>query len=109
MEKTNLPILYENVMSGLPSDFARDAFLWATDQFRHDPYAYKAEAFAREADHVIRTFKHLVGLRQMLMLKSGGILLNEEQEKDLVRFCQARFANYKLGGNVKTSMPDFEQ
>ena len=102
----NMPTLYENIMYSLPSDFARDVFLWATDKFKDDRMCYRAEKFAIEADRVTRTFRGLIGLRQSTTLRNGGRLLNEDQEADFMRFMQARLANYRVGGNVKTAMPE---
>ena len=107
MTSPNLPILYQNVMLSLPSQFDCDVFLWATDKFQDDRMAYKAEAFAREADKLVSTIKALLDIRQMTTLKNGGLLMTEEQERDLLRFSQARYANHKIGGNVKSPMPEY--
>jgi len=106
MSGQNMPILYQNIMYGLPSDFSRDVFLWAVDKFPFDHMAYKAEHFAREAEGTVKTFKALINIHQRVTLRDGGILMNEEQEADLLRFAQARYANYRLGGNIKTAMPE---
>ena len=45
---SNLPVLYQNILFGLPSDLSRDAFLWAVEQPGEDRMCYRAEAFARE-------------------------------------------------------------
>lgn len=104
----NMPILYKNIMDALPSDFSRDVFLWATDKFKNDRGCYKAEKFAYEVDSIIRTIKNLIDIRQIGTLCSGGRVLDQEQELDLLRFIQARHANYRIGGNVKTAIPDFK-
>jgi len=104
--KANLPILYQNIMDGLPSQFSKEVFLWATDKVGDDRYAYKAEAFARQADWLIPSLKGVIDIAQLCKLRRGGLLMDEETEKDLLRFMAARFANYALGGNVKTPMPD---
>ena len=102
----NLPILYKNIMDGLPSDFAREVFLWAVDKFSMDFNAYKAECFTREASHLACTCKNLIDMRQRVTLRDGGILLTEDQGADLLRYMQARHANWRLGGNVKSAMPE---
>ena len=103
----NLPTLYKNIMSGLPSQFACDCFLWASDKFQNDRMGYKAERFAIEADDIVRSVKTLVHMRQMATLREGGKLLDEDQEADLLRFFQKRHANYRMGGNVKSEPPVF--
>ena len=85
----NLPTLYENIMSGLPSEFAQDAFLWASDQFEADPMLYKAEAFAREADSLAANVDALIRPAQ----------LSDDKRRDLLGFFIARHANYRLHGN----------
>ena len=106
-EKNNLPVLYLNAMDSLPSDFARDLFLWASDKFENDRWAYKAEAFAREHANMIETVARLMQhCEKSKLLKTGGHLTTEEQTKDLLRFIQSRHANYCLGGNVKSQPPE---
>jgi len=105
MAASNLPILYQNIMFGLPTDYARDAFLWASDKFQDDAMAYKAEAFAREADTLFSQIGSLIDIAQTTRLRSGGMVMNEEQELDLLQYFQARFANWRIGGNVKSRMP----
>lgn len=95
----NLPVLYRNIMDGLPTNFSRDVFLWAVDKFDGDEKCYRAEEFAREADQVTRSTK--------AMLAMSAMPLSDEQEADLLRFFQARLANYRMGGNVKSAMPEF--
>jgi hypothetical protein len=107
MVTDNLPTLYQNIMGGLPSEFSCDVFLWATDKFSGDRHAYKAEAFARKANELIPTIKELIDLRQAVALRDGGRLLDVDQEQDLLRFFQARYANHCMGGNVKSPMPEF--
>lgn len=103
----NMPILYKNVMPSLPSDFARDVFLWASDKFTNDRHAYRAEAFAREADRLARSVKTLIDLRQRVTPRDSKLFLDDAQATDLLRFILARHANWRMGGNVKTAMPDF--
>lgn len=105
----NMPILYENILLGLPSQFAGDVFLWASDKFPDDRMAYRAERFAREADKVLVPVGGLIDVRQMVTLRDGGRLLDENQEADLHRFFQARLSNYRMGGNVKSAMPDLKK
>ena len=81
---SNMPILYQNIMYGLPSDYARDVFLWAVDKTRDDAGAYKAEKLAREADRMW-----------------GGHDQSETHiVNDLMEFIKKRHVNYVLGGNT---------
>lgn len=105
----NIPTLYKNVIDGLPSKFTVDTFLWATDKFPDDRMVYRAEAFAREADGLMKSVSGLLNISQMTTLKTGGLLMNEDQEADLLRFFQARHANSSMGGNVRSTPPEFIQ
>ena len=98
----NMPILYRNILSGLPSDFARDIFLWATDKTKDDPQLYKAEKFAREACELVLTMQELIDIAEFSKFKSGGHILDNDQKLDLLDFMKKRHANYRLGGNLKT-------
>ena len=94
----NLPILYQNIMDGLPSDFARDVFLWAVERPNQDRMLYKAEEFAREADRLkfVSTF----------MLDAGARVHGlEKHDPDLMEFILKRHANWRYGGNLKTFYP----
>lgn len=90
----NMPVLYRNIMDGLPSDFAREVFLWAVDLPGEDRMCYRAEAFAREADSLVKS------LRPMLdaSAKVHGI---SAHDPDLMSFLMTRHANFRLGGNLK--------
>lgn len=99
MAKNNMPVLYQNIMDSLPSDLSRKAFLWATDHFPMDHHCYKAEAFAREVYELNLFNRYMIHLRQMVTLRDGGKLLDEEQEADLLGFYLKRHANYRTGGN----------
>ena len=89
----NMPILYRNVMGSLPSDFARDAFLWAVERPNEDRYCYRAENFAREADKLVS---------QIIPLLDAGaeVLGFEHHDPDLLKFIMKRHANWRYGGNV---------
>ena len=89
----NLPILYRNIFDGLPSDLARDAFLWATDRPDNDRMCYVAEAYAREVD------KLQSDLSPMLDASRGA-----PHDPSLMAFILKRHANWRFGGNVA---PDF--
>ncbi len=101
----NMPILYRNVMDGLPSDFPREVFLWAVERPGEDPNCYRAEKFAREAESLFQAVKHLISLNQYCRFKGAakGIhthLMNEEQRDSLLQFILKRHANWRYGGNV---------
>lgn len=96
----NMPVLYINVMGSLPSDFARDVFLWATDKFQNDRHAYKADAFAREADALVNSVSLLLRLREKTVT-DPRLKLSQEASDDLVGFILTRHANWRTGGNRK--------
>jgi len=92
MTSKNMPILYQNIMYGLPSDFARDAFLWATDQSGNDKKCYSAEKFAREADALVKTLTP--------MLNASAQLHNRDKhDPDLMDYILKRHANKRYDNN----------
>jgi hypothetical protein len=89
----NLPILYQNIIFGLPSDLAVHAFLWATERPGEDPMCYRAERFAREVQHLAETLAP--------MLDAGASVHGvTAHDPDLMRFILIRHANWRFGGNV---------
>jgi hypothetical protein len=88
----NLPILYQNIMFGLPSDLARDAFLWATERNCDDHMLYKAEAFGREVATLVEVLGHLLDM-------SAVIHGQESHDPDVMSFILKRHANFRYGGN----------
>lgn len=101
---TNLPILYQNIIYGLPDEYAVEAFLWFVERPNQDRFLYRAEAFAREASDLRKTVEGLIWLTQRSNLRTGGHVINREQEFELVNFIMTRHANYRTGGNAK---PDY--
>lgn len=97
---TNIPILYRNIMDGLPCEFSRDVFLWAAGRFDNDPCLYRAEKFARDVAKASNVISDLISLRQRVTLRDGGLLMDEDQEADLMRFFRARMANMAGAGNA---------
>lgn len=100
----NMPILYRNAMDALPSDFARDVFLWAVERPVQDKLLYRAEAFAREVDQLASTTDAILDLANWSIFKSKkGILLDEAAIDDLKNFILTRHANLRYGGNLRPS------
>ena len=97
----NTPILYRNVMDGLPSELACDAFLWAVDRQNEDAYCYRAEAFGRDVDDLSRTVDALLELQAWTIFRNGSRLMDSEQTADLKAFMLTRHANWRYGGNLK--------
>ena len=91
---SNLPVLYRNIMDGLPSDFARATFLWAVERPDEDRYCYRAEAFARELDRLLRD-------SQPMFLAAARLHGLDKVDPDLVGFRAERWANFRYGGNIK--------
>ena len=89
----NLPILYQNIMFGLPSELARDAFLWAVERPDEGRMCYRAEAFAREVHELVER------LRPMLDA-SARIHGLSDHDPDLMQFILKRHANMRFGGNT---------
>jgi hypothetical protein len=93
MTAANMPILYQNIMAGLPSDLARDAFLFASERTQGDPMLYKAEAFAREVDGLVKSLAPMLDCGA----KQHG---RDAHDPDLMRFILKRHANWRFDGNV---------
>lgn len=90
----NLPILYRNIMDGLPSDFARDVFLWASDRPGNDRHCYVAEKFARDAEMLVSTLVPLLHFSA----RQHGL---DSPPPGLMGFILQRHANWRFGGNVR--------
>ena len=99
----NIPILYRNVMDGLPSDLSRDAFLWATERPGEDRMCYRAERFAREVHSLVDVLGHLHNASFDILEKQKGLKVDPEVRADLMNFILTRHANWRFGGNVKPS------
>ena len=92
----NLPVLYRNIMFGLPNDLARDAFLWAVERAGEDGMCYRAEGFAREVAFLVATLTP--------MFDAGARIHGMEQHDPVVmRFCLQRHANWRFGRNQTPS------
>lgn len=89
----NLPILYQNIMFGLQTDFARDVFFWAVERPNEDRMCYRAEAFAREAND-------LISLSTPMLDAAARIHGRDRHDPDLMAFLLTRHANWRYGGNV---------
>ena len=90
---SNLPILYQNIMDGLPSDLARDAFLWAVERPNEDRYCYRAEKFAREVHD-------LTMVAAPMLTAAARVYGQDAYDPDLMAFLLKRHANWRYGGNV---------
>lgn len=89
---SNLPVLYQNILFGLPSEISRDAFLWAVEQPGENRMCYRAEAFAREVGRLADA------LSPMLEAAAGVHGLDCVPE-GLMQFILTRHANWRFGGN----------
>lgn len=96
MASKNIPILYRNIMDGLPTDFARDVSLWAVERPGEDRMCYRAERFAREADR-------LISVAAPMLDAAARLHGRERHDPDLMNFIMTRHANWRFGGNVKPS------
>lgn len=96
----NLPILYQNIMLGLPDGIAQDAFLWASDRPDADLMQYGAEAFAREVARLALTMPPLISRSAAIHREQNpSISMSDEAASDLMRFILTRHANLRFGGN----------
>jgi hypothetical protein len=89
----NFPVLYRNIMDGLPSDLARDAFLWAVERPNEDRMCYRAEKFAREVHELLAAIEPLLTM-------AAQVYGQDAYDPDLMRFIQSRHANMRYDGNV---------
>lgn len=96
----NMPILYRNILDGLPTRFAKGVFLWAVERPGEDAMCYRAERLAREANEFFSTFNEMLDLAAWSTLKNGGRLLDAAQTADLQHFIMVRWSNWRFGGNA---------
>ena len=95
---SNMPVLYRNIMDGLPNQLARDAFLWFSDKFPGDPMLYRAEQAAREvADSV--AFSLPLFERSAEICRQQGIAVADDVPTKVMNFALIRHANWRTGGN----------
>lgn len=92
----NMPILYRNVLDGLPDGVAQDAFLWAVDLPGEDRMCYRAERFAREAHQIASALRPILDCAA----KVHGL---PAADPELERFILTRHANLTFGGNLRSS------
>ena len=97
----NLPVLFDNIMFGLPSEYAIKVFLWASEMPWNDRYSYAAENFAREADRIRNVIGDMIDMSRRIYKDQSDIDMSDERAQDLKDFIVNRYANWKLGGNVR--------
>lgn len=92
----NLPVLYQNILFGLPSEISRDAFLWAVEQPGEDCMCYRAEAFARDVGR-------LADALSPMLEGAAGVHGLDSVPGGLMQFILTRHANWRFGGNKSPS------
>lgn len=92
-DRTNLPTLYRNALDAMPSDFARDVWLWAAEHRSMDAMLYDADRFAIQAESLVAKIAPML----KAAAKSHGL---DNIDPDLVNFILRRHANFQLGGNL---------
>lgn len=98
----NLPILYRNIMDGMPDDFTKDVFLWAAEQPGNDRHCYRAEEFAHEVKRLLDVSTQLVALAEFAAFKiRSRPLMEDQQRRDLLSFLLVRHANGRWGQNTR--------
>jgi hypothetical protein len=95
-DQQNLPILYRNCLDGMPSDLAKDAWLWATERSGMDRMLYAADRFAMEVHKCVERLTPMMEEAARLHGRAG-------HDPDLMRFILTRHANWRFGGNLKPS------
>ena len=93
MSGENMPILYTNIMDGLPSGLAKEAFLWAVERPGEDRMCYRAERFALQVHQAAER------LRPMLAFSAHQHGM-DAPDPSLTAFILRRHANLNFGGNV---------
>lgn len=99
---SNMPILYRNILDSLPSQIARDAFLWATERPGEDRNCYRAERFSHEVGYLTSTLPTMLDMAARIGVEHG-IGTSKTHSPDLMRFILTRHANWRFGGNVSPS------
>lgn len=89
----NMPILYQNIMLGMPTELERDAFLFATNRPGNDRMCYRAERFAREVGKIAQT---LTPILDRAAQRHGAA----RHDDDLMQYILRRHANNEFGGNL---------
>ena len=89
----NLPILYRNALDAMPSDFARDAWLWAIERPGMDRMGYGGDRFALEA-------AKLASIPAPMLDAAAKMHGLGKADPDLMAFILKRHANWRFGGNV---------
>lgn len=99
MANSNMPILWQNALSGVQTEIGRKAWIWFAET-RGQGMLYDADKYAWEVDKIV------LSLRPMIEASSGvlegdGLSVGGETIDDLMRFILTRHANNIFGGNVK--------
>lgn len=87
-DRTNLPVLYQNILGSLIHPVAEKAFLWAADGPDRTAPKYRAEAYAREVKFLVEFTRPILAAR-----------LGDEGADNLMQFILKRHANWRFGGN----------
>lgn len=101
----NMPILYRNIMDGLPSAFAREVFLWAAERSPVDDRSlYIAEDFAHEANTLTKALNPMLEFSAK-QHDCGDVCVLADLEK----FTLKRHANYRFCGNVNPAYAAYDE
>ena len=96
MTAENLPVLYQNVLLGLPCDLSRKAFLWATERPGEDRMCYRSESYAREV-------ARLVAMTEPMLKASAKLHGLDAPPQGLMAFILKRHTNFRYGGNQQAT------
>lgn len=100
----NMPVLYRNALDAMPSDYARDVWLWAVERQGMDPMGYKADAYALEWEWAANFIGGLVDKANAVNSRlQTGLELPPVEKSDLLNFIERRRANLRMGDNQRPS------
>ena len=99
----NLPVLYDNCLSMLKSEYAKSYWLWLAENHDTSRMKHMCDRLALEVDDTCSLLECGILDKAFSLCEDQGIHIpnKKETKEDLIRFFLKRHANYRLGGNVK--------
>lgn len=93
---SNYTILQVNLLPTFVTEQAKAAFLWACDRRDADRQQYKAEAFAREVDHLALVAEPMLRkAADVLAEHPPHLAISQSQFDDLFDFIITRHRHYR--------------
>lgn len=97
---SNYSTLERNVLSHLDEN-GREAFMWARERLADDRHAYKAEAFAVEAQSLVGVLGVLIPLAAKKFPADLIKAAPDRYQDDLMQFIMTRHACHRFPGSKK--------